>query len=43
MTHKYTAQAEFDRALEQAMQALQKPQSNEPEARLVYRMEIRGK
>ena len=43
MVESQQAREEFDQALQQATQALQKPQSNEPEARLVYRMEIRGK
>jgi cell division protein FtsL len=36
-------QAEFDLALEQAQQTLQKPQTNDVAERLVYRMEVKGR
>jgi hypothetical protein len=37
------AREEFDQALQRAMQALQKPQSNEVIERVSYRFELKGK
>jgi hypothetical protein len=37
------AREEFDQVLQRAMQALQKPQSNEVAERLIFRMELKGR